>query len=134
MVNYRITHDILASHLVLVAGVARDYLMRYRTRLAEATALHSQLTEARLEVLQSQLNPHFLFNALNAVAALVQKDPAGARRMIALLSDLLRETLYGAAEPQNDRLFVGADLEEAGAKEDDDQCHHHDFDDTETAL
>jgi two-component system LytT family sensor kinase len=100
MLDYRITHDILACNLVLAAGVARDYLKRYRTRLAEATLLRSQLAEARLEVLQSQLNPHFLFNALNAVAALVQKDPAGARRMIALLSDLLRETLNGAAEPQ----------------------------------
>jgi len=100
MLDYRIPHDVLACHLVLAAGVARDYMLRYRTRLAEATVLRSQLTEARLEVLRAQLNPHFLFNALNAVAALVQRDPAGARRMIALLSDLLRQSLDGSAEPE----------------------------------
>ena len=98
--RYRLTHDLLACHLVLAAGVARDYFLRYRSRLAEATLLRSQLAEARLQVLRTQLNPHFLFNTLNAVAAMVQTDPRGVRRMIALLSDLLRQTLDGASEQE----------------------------------
>ena len=100
MTRYRLTYDLLACYLILTAGVARDYFLRYRSRLAEATLLRSQLAEARLQVLRTQLNPHFLFNTLNAVAALVQADPRGVRRMIALLSDMLRQTLDGAAEPE----------------------------------
>ena len=98
--RYRLTHDLLACHLVLAAGVARDYFLRYRSRLAEATLLRTQLAEARLQVLRTQINPHFLFNTLNAVAAMVQTDPRGVRRMIALLSDLLRQTLDGATEQE----------------------------------
>ncbi len=83
---------------ILAAGVARDYFRRYRRRLEEAAILRTQLAEARLAALQTQLNPHFLFNTLNAVATLVDRDPRGVRRMIARLSDLLRATL----EPSND--------------------------------
>jgi anti-sigma regulatory factor (Ser/Thr protein kinase) len=100
MMRYRLAHDVLACQLVLTAGVARDYFFRYRSRVAEATRLEHQLAEARLEVLRAQLNPHFLFNTLNAVAALVQQDPRGVRRMIALLSDLLRDTLDRTSEPE----------------------------------
>lgn len=100
MVRYRVLHDLLACLLILTAGVARDYFFRYRSRLAEAEILRTQLAEARLQVLRTQLHPHFLFNTLNAVAAMVQADPRGARRMIALLSDLLRQTLHDASEPE----------------------------------
>ncbi|MFP3948487.1 MAG: histidine kinase, partial [Longimicrobiales bacterium] len=92
MARYRFLNDLLACHLVLTAGVARDYFLRYRARQAEATLLRTQLVEARLQVLRTQLNPHFLFNTLNAVATLVTTDPRGVRRMIARLSDLLRYT------------------------------------------
>ncbi len=100
MVRYRLLFDVLACQLVLTAGIARDYFIRYQTRLAEATQLRSRLVEAELQVLRTQLNPHFLFNTLNTVAALVQTDPRGVRRMIALLSDLLRSALAGASEPE----------------------------------
>lgn len=83
---------------VLAAGVARDYFRRYQRRLQESAQLRAQLAEARLTALQSQLNPHFLFNTLNAVATLVDRDPRGVRRMIVRLSELLRATL----EPSND--------------------------------
>jgi len=55
----------------------------------EAT-LQMQLAEARLDALRRQLDPHFLFNTLNSVSALVARDPAGVRSMIARLSELLR--------------------------------------------
>jgi len=100
MARYRFLNDLLACHLVLTAGVARDYFLRYRARYAETTVLRAQLVEARLQVLRTQLNPHFLFNTLNAVAALVTTDPRGVRRMIARLSELLRYTLEGASEPE----------------------------------
>jgi two-component system, LytTR family, sensor kinase len=85
---------------VLAAGFAREYFRRYQTghrealRLtAEAAGLQGQLAEARLAALRTQLNPHFLFNTLHAISALVGRDPAGVRRMIARLSELLRSTL-----------------------------------------
>lgn len=85
---------------VVAAGVARDYFMRYQHRVEEEARLRTQLADARLTALQSQLNPHFLFNTLNAVAALVDRDPPGVRRMIARLSDLLRAMLEPSSDPE----------------------------------
>lgn len=98
--RYRFLHDLLACLLILTAGVARDYFLRYRERQEEASALRTQLVESRLQALQARLNPHFLFNTLNAVATLVTEDPQGVRRMIAGLSELLRTTLEDSAEPE----------------------------------
>ncbi len=72
----------IAAYRDLAAG--RERLLR-----AEARA-HA----ARLEALRLQLNPHFLFNALNAVSTLIAEDrPSEANRMLARLSDFLRSTL-----------------------------------------
>lgn len=92
-VRARYFNDIMFSFGVLAGGIARDYVRRYQRRLEESARLRAQLAEARLSALQSQLNPHFLFNTLNAVSALVDRDPKGVRRMIARLSELLRGTL-----------------------------------------
>ena len=54
--------------------------------------------EAELRSLRAQLDPHFLFNSLHSISALTASDPAGARRMCLLLSDLLRESLQLGAE------------------------------------
>jgi signal transduction histidine kinase len=99
-VRARYVNDIMFSFGVLAGGIARDYVRRYQRRLEEAARLRAQLAEARLSVLQSQLNPHFLFNTLNAVSALVDRDPKGVRRMIARLSELLRGTLEPQPEPE----------------------------------
>jgi two-component system, LytTR family, sensor kinase len=98
--RYRFMHDLLAALLVIATGSAWDYFLRYQARQEEANILRAQLVESRLETLRTQLNPHFLFNTLNAVSALVTRDPKGVRRIIALLSDMLRYTLEGAAEPE----------------------------------
>jgi signal transduction histidine kinase len=60
-----------------------------------------QLTRARLAALQAQIQPHFLFNTLHAIATLMEVDIAAARAMIAKLGDLLRASLSG-----QDRLEV----------------------------
>ncbi len=100
LVRGRFLNDYTISLAVIAAGVARDYIARYQRRLEESTKLRAQLVEARLAALQSQLNPHFLFNTLNAVSALVDRDPRGVRRMIARLGELLRATLEPSAEPE----------------------------------
>jgi two-component system LytT family sensor kinase len=100
-------NEFLVYIAVLAAGFARLYFIRYRARReesmrlqAEAARLQAQLADARLAALRSQLNPHFLFNTLHAVSALVESDPRGVRRMIARLSELLRTTLEGASESE----------------------------------
>lgn len=67
---------------------------------AQSAELQAQLAEARLTVLRARLNPHFLFNTLNAVSALVVKNPRGVRDMIALLSELLRHALAESKEQE----------------------------------
>jgi sensor histidine kinase YesM len=85
---------------VIATGVARAYSLRYRARREQATQLGAQLAEARLDALRRQLDPHFLFNTLNAVSSLVERDPSGVRRMIARLGDLLRYSFEGGNEPE----------------------------------
>jgi two-component system sensor histidine kinase AlgZ len=65
------------------------------SRDAERQILHTQVfaREAELRALRAQIDPHFLFNALNSVSALTTVDPSAARRMCVLLSDYLRGTV-----------------------------------------
>jgi len=70
-----------------------------RARAVHAMALQGQLSEARLEVLKMQLQPHFLFNTLHAMASLVHDDPDAAERMILRLGDLLRAAVDQAGRP-----------------------------------
>jgi two-component system LytT family sensor kinase len=85
---------------VSAAGVARAYSARLRARREQAIQLTSQLAEARIDALRRQLDPHFLFNTLNAIASLVERDPRGVRRMIARLGDLLRHSFEGGDAPE----------------------------------
>lgn len=85
---------------VIAAGLARAYSLRFSARREQATQLQAQLAEARLQSLRSQLDPHFLFNTLNAVSSLVERDPRGVRRMITRLSELLRFSMEEAREPE----------------------------------
>ena len=79
--------------LVVGGWLAWDYYRESRNRELKATQLERLLAEARLQTLQSQLQPHFLFNALNTISAFVERNPKGARRMIEHLGDLLRFSL-----------------------------------------
>jgi two-component system LytT family sensor kinase len=67
---------------------AINYFQKYRER-------EISLSQAQLEVMRMQLNPHFLFNTLNAISELVYESPENADRTITRLSDLLRLSLKG---------------------------------------
>jgi signal transduction histidine kinase len=71
-----------------VAGVAYAYFFHRRE-----VGLRAAAAEEQFRTLESHVAPHFLFNALNSVAALVDDEPAQARRLIARLGDLLRHSL-----------------------------------------
>jgi hypothetical protein len=96
----------ILSALVLYAGiVAIGYALDARDRLAfertETARLSEQLSQAQLSTLRSQIEPHFLFNALNAVAGLVREGRNDAAiGTIARLSDFLRRTLEGSSRQE----------------------------------
>ncbi|MEW6306547.1 MAG: histidine kinase, partial [Verrucomicrobiota bacterium] len=69
------------------------YYRTLRERERRTLELEARLTEANLQTLKTQLQPHFLFNTLNAIASLVRKKPDVAEDMIASLSDFLRMNL-----------------------------------------
>lgn len=78
---------------VVIVQHATDYYWKFHERELHTAELEIRLTEARLQALQMQLNPHFLFNTLNAIASLMHKDVEAADRMIVQLSELLRYAL-----------------------------------------
>ena len=69
-----------------------------RERELRAAQLESALSEARLEALRLQLNPHFLFNTLNAVSELMYDRPAVADEMLSRIGSLLRATLSAGTQ------------------------------------
>ena len=84
---------LLIYWLIVVAHDGWHYYRRSRERELQATALATELVRTRLEVLRMQLNPHFLFNTLHTISALIQENPEGADRIVARLSELLRVSL-----------------------------------------
>jgi two-component system LytT family sensor kinase len=69
------------------------YYSAYRDRSRREAALEVELARFRLHVLQQQLQPHFLFNALHTISALMTEDVVTARRVLTQLGDLLRTAL-----------------------------------------
>jgi hypothetical protein len=69
------------------------YFWNYRQAEVDKWKLEAQAETARLKALKLQLNPHFFFNSLNSVRALIAEDPDRAQRMVTRLARLLRSTL-----------------------------------------
>jgi two-component system, LytTR family, sensor kinase len=88
---------ILAFLAMVTLGWAARYLALYRTRHLHASDLEARLAKTHLQVLKMQLQPHFLFNTLNAIAELVHTDPEAADQMIMRLGRLLRLSLDHAS-------------------------------------
>ena len=85
--------------LVVLAVYTADYYTKYQEKEVRAAQLERSLAEARLHALELQLQPHFLFNTLNAISALVRGGQVGpAVGMISGLSDLLRYALERAGD------------------------------------
>src|SRR5579862_2006592 len=83
--------------LIVLGSHALYFYRRGQERERQAFQLTAHLTQARLDALTMQIQPHFLFNALNSIAALVHRDPDAADEMIGALSEFLRSTLHGSA-------------------------------------
>jgi sensor histidine kinase YesM len=103
----RFPWDFLIYAAIAAVAVVGDYAVQARRREREAAdlalraaQLEAGLAEARLHVLGGQLQPHFLFNALNAISAFTERDPRKARLLMSQLGDLLRASLDHAARPE----------------------------------
>ncbi len=98
---YELQKDLLSYIvLLLMLFAAREFQIRRAGEL-RAQALAAQLSEARLRHLTAQIEPHFLFNALNAISNRMHEDIEAADRMISQLADLLR-----AAYESDDSVLV----------------------------
>lgn len=108
---FGLERESLPYHLALLAWSALWLTVSYRRELEveteralRATALAS---EAQLRMLRYQVNPHFLFNALNSIRALIDEQPARARKMVTRLAELFRYSLLdtgGARVPLGEEL------------------------------
>ena len=111
----RLPVDLLVYSGVVGALYAVSHAAEVRRRERDAAALEAELARAQLHALRARLQPHFLFNALQGIAALVPRDPDAAVRMTAALGDLLRATLQRPGDqevPLRDELrLLGSYLE-----------------------
>ncbi|HET6231959.1 MAG TPA: histidine kinase, partial [Longimicrobiaceae bacterium] len=122
----------LAMYLVLV-GLAHavEYAQRDRQKQVAELRLQASLSRAELErtsaelrMLKMQLNPHFLFNSLHAVAALIGDAPEAAERLVVRLSELLRQAMRSVGtqevpleeEMETLRPFVEIEAERLGGR------------------
>ncbi len=87
---------------IAIAGIvtALDSQHALRAKAAREDQLETQLALAQFHALRAQLQPHFLFNALNAISSLIHSDPARADRMLARVSELLRLAIDTATESE----------------------------------
>jgi hypothetical protein len=93
--------NILMYWAVVGAFYGLEYYRRYQQSQLESAELARRLSEARLEALQHQLHPHFLFNTLNAAVGLVRiENGPAAIQVLTRLSDILRHLLHGTIEPE----------------------------------
>ncbi|MBO0724079.1 MAG: histidine kinase [Blastocatellia bacterium] len=88
----------MANYLMFyTAGVTLihlyDHYRESRERELRTAQLEAQLAQAEFQSLQTQIHPHFLFNALNTISSVVYEDPRAADTMIARLSDFLRHSI-----------------------------------------
>lgn len=85
--------NFLIYWIIVAFAQAAQIYRESQERAVRTLELEKRLAEARLMTLQMQLNPHFLFNALNSVATLIHHDTKAADRMLVRLAELLRLTL-----------------------------------------
>jgi two-component system LytT family sensor kinase len=102
----------LLVYLLVVGGwQAMQYSQQYLASQLRLERLERNFSEARLNALRMQLDPHFLFNALNTISSLITHQPRHARDMIEQLGDLLRLSLESGRRQQ---VRLGEELEFLG--------------------
>ena len=90
---------VFGTLIELLQGRLNDATVALRTKERDEADARRLAAEAQLASIESRVQPHFLFNTLNSIAALVHDDPAGAERMTGQLASLLRSALHSTAMP-----------------------------------
>ncbi len=112
---YKLHTNLVTFWAIIAVSQAILYYRKYRDRELEATQLEAKLAQAQLNVLKSELHPHFLFNTLHGISTLMHRDVEAADRMLSRLGDLLRHSLEHLGEqktPLREELeFLGLYLE-----------------------
>lgn len=94
------SYNVLTYGVIVVVTMALDYRSALQDRLVRTAQVEAQLAIAQFHALSAQLHPHFLFNSLNAISALISKDSERAEDMLARLSELLRSAIDTAGTPE----------------------------------
>lgn len=100
-VPYRIISGSLLYIMLLLVYYLAVYSRNLKERIQNESKAQTMIKEAELNMLRSQLNPHFLFNSLNSASALTLSNPGAAREMIVKLSEFLRYSLKLAEKEFN---------------------------------
>ncbi len=90
---WRFVYGILLYTVIVMVYYLINYYKNYQDKLIQESLLKQTLQESELNLLKSQINPHFLFNSLNSINSLIILEPERAREMILELSDFLRYTV-----------------------------------------
>ncbi|MBB1284147.1 histidine kinase [Flavisolibacter sp. BT320] len=93
-IKQKIYDNILPHIFLVIAGMAVKLLTDYNAAQKRLLQIAREKAETELNFLKSQINPHFLFNSLNAVYFLIDKNNAEARRALHKFSEMLRYQLY----------------------------------------
>ncbi|HYW32092.1 MAG TPA: histidine kinase [Gemmatimonas sp.] len=93
---------------LLAAHIIAQRVHRTRVQQQRQAELETSLARAQLHALTQELRPHFLFNALNGIVALVREEPARAESMLIRLSEMLRRTLE---TPRHGEVMLAEELE-----------------------
>lgn len=90
--KYRSLIGVFLFSIVVIVHQLVVYYRNYQQKQIKATQLENELQRSRVDTLQMQMQPHFLFNALNSISALTFEDSTKTRQMLIKLSDFLRYT------------------------------------------
>ena len=105
---WRFVYGILLYSVIVMVYYLINYYKNYQQKLIEQTLLKQTLQESELNLLKSQINPHFLFNSLNSINSLIITEPERAREMILELSDFLR---YTVRNNENEKVSLHDEME-----------------------
>ena len=94
----RIYDNVIPHIFLVIAGMAFKLLVDYNNMQKRLLEIAREKAETELNFLKSQINPHFLFNSLNAVYFLIDKKNTAARQALHTFSDMLRYQLYEAKD------------------------------------
>lgn len=104
-----IIRDILISSLFIISGTAFRFISDWFLDQKRKETLQKQNLQTQLDLLKARINPHFLFNTINNIDVLIQKDSAVASEYLYKLSDTLRYVLY---ETRNNEIPLKKEVEQ----------------------